>query len=383
MAKTVASDAIALQKQEAQFYLETTRASGFAPYMGTGSGSVIKRKEDLMSNGESITVPLVLSLTDSAIGTGTLEGNEEAIKNAGHRCVPVWHRKATQVPKSEQHKTLIDLYKAQRDVLGDWRVHRQRNQIIEAMCGVVNQTDPVSEDNAVGAQLNFIFGSAAAASDAQMDTWYAANYAKKRVVLPPTAPGAGAVFKTDLAALAATDVMTPEYGRLLKREARVRVPAATVADSRWQVRPIRKDGYAKEYYVCFLGPAGFAQIAGSDEMKQANRDARPREVSSNPLFQDGDMLLNGIIYREIPEIESYALLAQADTGNASVDVEPVFFCGAEALAHAVGQRPRATRSSSDDYGFLKGVGTEELFSMDKCIYEGIQHGIVNGFVAHV
>ena len=87
-----------------------------------------------------------------------------------------------------------------------------------------------------------------------------------------------------------------------------------------------------------------------------------------------------IIYREIPEIWSYAGLTSGDYGTVT-DVEPFYMCGAEALAHAVGQRPKATRSSSDDYQFIKGIGSEELFSMEKAFFNGTQHGMVNGFVA--
>lgn len=380
MAGTVAAAELALQKQEAKFYLETTRESGFAPYMGTGAGAIIKRKEDLMSNGESITIPLVLSMSDAAIGTGTLEGNEEAIKNHGYRCVPIWHRKANSVPKNEQHKTAIDLYKAQRDTLGMWRVHRQRNQIIEAMSAVAAGTDPVDEEASVGKQKVMRSGTAGAgnniATEAEVFTWMGVQDTAGRIVIGDGSVGVTVDTPTTMAQITAGMVMSPDIGRLAKSRARVR----DEPNGRWQVRPVRKNGYDKEYYVCFVGSGSYNALAASDEMQAANRDARPRSVGKNPLFQDGDLLLNGIIYREIPEIWSYTGLTSTDYGTIT-DVEPFYMCGAEALAHAVGQRPKATRSSSDDYQFIRGIGSEELFSVEKAFFNGTQHGMVNGFVA--
>jgi hypothetical protein len=59
----------------------------------------------------------------------------------------------------------------------------------------------------------------------------------------------------------------------------------------------------------------------------------------------------------------------------------VYFCGAQALGIAWGQTTRATQRKEDDYGFLKGVGVESLWSAEKLRYNGIDHGMITGFFA--
>jgi hypothetical protein len=62
-------------------------------------------------------------------------------------------------------------------------------------------------------------------------------------------------------------------------------------------------------------------------------------------------------------------------------VYPVYFTGAQALGIAWGQTTKATQRKEDDYGFLKGVGVESLWSAEKLRYNGIDHGMITGFFA--
>ena len=71
-----------------------------------------------------------------------------------------------------------------------------------------------------------------------------------------------------------------------------------------RIRPYKlKNG--REYFVCFANRLQFRDLQNDSTIITANTQARPREgdgLDSNPLFQDGDMIFNGIIFREIPEM---------------------------------------------------------------------------------
>ena len=87
-------------------------------------------------------------------------------------------------------------------------------------------------------------------------------------------------------------------------------------------------------------------------MVNANRDARAREgngMDNNPIFQSGDLIWDGVIIREVPEITALA-----------TNCGEVFLCGAQAVGIAWGQEPTFQTDLTDDYKFRPGVAIEEL-----------------------
>jgi hypothetical protein len=116
-------------------------------------------------------------------------------------------------------------------------------------------------------------------------------------------------------------------------------------------------------------------------MTQANRDARPRDVAENPIFQDGDLIYDGIIHREVPEIDAIAAntggtYSLDGVGASSCDVRPVLLCGAQAVGIAWGQEPSPKTDNVKDYGFRPGVAIEELLGVKKLAFNGVQQGMV-------
>src|SRR6185436_5593229 len=116
-----------------------------------------------------------------------------------------------------------------------------------------------------------------------------------------------------------------------------------------------------------------------------NTQARAREgdsMSDNPLFQDGDLIYDGVIHREVPEIDDYCTTAGFDgIGASSADVRPVFLAGAGAVGVAWGQEPSPRTDFAKDYGFRPGVAIEELIGVKKIAYNGKQNGLVTCFFA--
>jgi hypothetical protein len=142
----------------------------------------------------------------------------------------------------------------------------------------------------------------------------------------------------------------------------------------------------REYFVAFHGSRSFRDLKADSTITQANREARAREgggMDKNPIFQDGDLIYDGVIHREVPEIDALctSLGGFDGQGAASCDVRPVFVCGAQCVGIAWGQEPTPKTDLDKDYGFRPGVAIEELLGVKKLAFNGVQQGLVSVFVA--
>src|SRR5690349_2309436 len=83
-----------------QINREYVRENLFSPYMGTGLTAIIRVRQELKSGGEQMNIPMVAALSGTAIGSGTLTGNEESIDNYGMRMYIDWARNAIKTNKA-------------------------------------------------------------------------------------------------------------------------------------------------------------------------------------------------------------------------------------------------------------------------------------------
>lgn len=121
-------------------------------------------------------------------------------------------------------------------------------------------------------------------------------------------------------------------------------------------------------------------------MQQANRDARARGVFDNPIFVGGELVWDGVIIREIPEIASLGAVGAGGT----VTVSPSYLCGAQALGVGYAQRSKTT-TEVRDYGFVHGVAVQEMRGIQKLTFGTTtndtddlkDHGVVTGYFAAV
>jgi hypothetical protein len=358
MAEFTPASASIVQKYERKYFKEFVRESGFSPYMGTGPLSPFVVKRELIDGGQVINIPLVTSLSGNGKGTGTLVGNEEALGNYSYDLKPYWHRHAVLVKKDQQHITSFDAKSAARDMLKIWDMDQMRDGIVNALSVVAEASG--SYDEATGHPKQVFLTEA---STAQKNTWAAAN--STRLLFGASESNYSATWATALANVGSGDELGLEEVELMKRKARIRT-----AGSAPSIRPIRVAG-GREYFVMFTGSLNFAKLKAA--MRTANLDGRPRDPGSNPVFQDGDLEWDGVVIREIPEIPT------GTAAGLSANQEPAYLCGAQALGIAWGQTPKATERREDDYGFLYGKGTESLWSAEKLIYNGLDHGVLSGF----
>jgi hypothetical protein len=355
---------------------EFVRENLFSPYMSDGLDAIIRRRYELKSGGEQMNIPLVSKLNNSPIGVGTLVGSEERVDSYGQRVWIDWARNAIVTNRAEQQKDSADLFGEFKPLLSNWGKELQRDEIIAALMALPSESAPANLGAANGQRVNGTLWETA--SDTNRTTWMNAN--SDRVVFGAiTGNLAGVSFATDAAKLDTTaDLFTHTNLSLLKRQALKASPG---------IRPYKtKDGY--EYYVAFCGVNTFKDLKAA--LVATHTTALQQQVKDNPIFQDGDIMWDGIIVRQVPEISGFVTDVWPDIDGASttVVVEPVFLCGQQAVAFCWGQMARPTVRAEDDYGFVQGVGVEMAYGVAKMFKKHpntgsnlVQWGVVTGFYA--
>ena len=359
MANTLVSTENQVQQWDDRFFVEYVRDNLFKPYMGTSMNDTIVMKENLTKmRGDRITVSLVRKLRGAGVtGASTLEGNEEMLANHGHQITVDVLRNAVSHNEFEQQKTVIDIRNAARDALMMWAMERLRDDVIDALYspdvnGVTKYAD---------------------ATVAQRNAWHDANDDRISYGGDNLNNFAAGNHAASLANIVAADELLTNFISLAKRQAKTTTKGA--------IRPIRVNG-SEEWFVLFANPLCFRDLKNDPVMQQANRDAWIRG-RNNPIFRDGDLMWDGVIIREVPEIP-----VLAGVGGGGIDVAANFLCGAQAIGVAWAQRTTSRLRSNTDYGFVEGVGIQEIRGVEKLTYDfqstvGVQHGVFTMFHAAV
>jgi N4-gp56 family major capsid protein len=318
------------------FWVEYIRSNQFTPYFGTTMDAMIQLRTDLTREpGDSVVFPTVRSLVGAGVtGNAVLEGNEE-ILNARSLKVPVGViRHAVAVSQWDEQKSVIDLLNAARQVLKNWAMNKLRADIILSLGAVTADGD---------VQISY-----AAATAAQRNTWLVNN--SDRVLFGASKSNNTGVYATSLTNIDNTaDKLTAAQITLAKRIARTASP---------KIRPIRVND-DEEWYVMFVPSMVFRDLMLDPTIVNSLQYAWNRG-SDNPLFTAGDILYDGVIVREIPELPTIP-----DVGaGATVDAGASYLCGAQAIGIAWAQRTKAI-TNERDYGFFSGVGVQEIRGVAK------------------
>lgn len=369
MAETVLATGSQKQIWSTKYNREYVRNTRFMPYMtdaDENNGGIIVTKYELQDEaGKIINVPFIGRMKGQGVsGSTVLDGNEEELTNF-NCAIPIdWRRNGVRIPKSQQFMTEINLLNAGRSALKTWSTEDLRDYIIRALGSLVTTGDTVVN-----------IGD----SDSTARNAYAAGNSD-RLLFGQLKSNYSATWDTAVGNIDTTnDKCTVASMGLAKRIAKSADP---------HIRPYQiDDADGREYYVAFHGARTFRDISADSSMTQANRDARAREGASmkdNPLFQDGDLILNGIIHREVPEIDDVmagGVYSLDGKGTGPCDIRPVFLCGAGAVGIAWGQMAQPKTDYQKDYGFRPGVAIEELRGVKKLAYNGKQNGMVTCFFA--
>ena len=378
MAYTDLDNDLAVTKWRSKYWQEYVRMSGYARFMKESPNAIITTTMELIDGGKDLIIPLIGSLSGGGVGSGLLTGAEERLANFPFRTRPVWRRNGVVVKKSTLKKSNIELLEANKDSLKIWSSDDLRRRIGLAFTTVAFDDTVYNEET--GAQNAVYYNNANAT---QRNNWLSDNYNRALFGISQSNTVVGNVASS----LANVDTVNDTWssGMIDALVDMAQYRDETASPQRRALRPYRSEGDdGREWFVLFVGTRAFNKLRQDPDIKAFNRDSREREVSKNPYFVGGDLEWNGVLIRKVPE-QRFVL---PGVGTAGADVEMGFFCGAQALVVAWGQEPITTQRRDDDYQFIKGVGTEELRSVDKTFFKeagavgpGTQWGCITAFGA--
>ena len=306
------------------YFVGYVRKNQFAQYMGTTENSLIQVKESLTTKaGDSVTFALVNDLTGAGVtGRSLLEGQEDVLGERSYKLPVALLRNGVAVHDWDAQLSTIALREAAKPALRTWSMKRLRSDIITAM--------------------NSINGiSYLTATAGQKDAWLVDN--ADRVLFGAATSNQKATFALSLAELDMTnDKFTKENLSMARRKLKQASPT---------IRPIYLDD-GTEWYVAFAPSMAFRDFKASMSTVMQNAEVRGK---GNPLFSDTDLVWDGVIVREIPEMP---LVANVGTGG-TVDAAAVKIMGAQAMALSWAQRP-TSRTEVRDYGAVHGVAIQEI-----------------------
>lgn len=359
MATTSLLAGLDLTKWREDFIREYVRDTGFSPYMGDAPTDIIHMVNDLKTSGYTIRIPLVGRLQSAGVtGNQRLSGNEEGLDQYYQDISWEFRRHAIEFSKKDREKSAADLVRLARPLLKEWSAEQVKYNIISTLHTMSDGTAYADASSTV--RNTFLTNN----SDRVQFGALVSNYSS-------------GVMATALGTVdSSADKLTASVAQMAKRRARLARPI---------IRPFKTGTQGREFYVMFCHPHCFRDLKNDTTITAANRDARPRDVDSNPLFQDGDLIYDGIIFREIPEFYQAKQGTGVNTnthlagvGGSSIDVGVNFLCGAQSIGYVNKQAAAPTEKKEDDYGFFTGMGIEFADGFSKLRWNNNTAGANNG-----
>jgi hypothetical protein len=358
---------------------EYVRDGIYGDAIGNDVNSIIQTNKNL----KKISIPLVGKVGGAGVtGSTALGGSEQALSNYAQTMQPTYYRQGVLVDNEENELAEFDLFEEARPGLMDWAMELKRDQITQAL-GAIEAGGTYANYGGVGGAYG-----AAAATAAQMDTWNTNN--ADRIMYGALISNYTAGNHTvSLATIDNTaDKMTAALVTLAKRRANLAKPS---------IRPVKLGRSKSATYCMYIGSYGFRDLKNDTVMAQANREARPRDVKENPIFADGDLYYDGVIIKEVVDMDVFidagdtssayngvwGANATGDSlligGNAGTRVGVAFLCGAQAVGFVMGRNAEFKRKKEDDYDHLNGVAISMKHDIKKTFYNNKQHGMVTVF----
>jgi hypothetical protein len=344
-----------------EIYREYVRENLFSPYMGPSMNAIIRVITDLdkggKNGGEQINIPLRARLNGAGVGSGALRGNEEALDNQGTRMWIDWSRHAVTINNAEEQKSSVDLYAEIKPALTDWGQEKQRDEIVDGFYALPSQNAPAGLGSVNGQRVNGILFDAATA--AQRNTWITDNADRILIGSGNTANLVAGNFAASMANITGAMTLSGALVNRMKRSAKKANP---------RIRPFKLKENGTEWFVLFVGQEQFRDAQNDADIKTANQNSRARENQGflkNPIFVDGDLLYNGVIIREIPELSLRLPVFYQTAGSGGIQIAPAFLCGQGAMAWCWGKMPTPTFLKEDDYQFLRGAGIKMAYGVGK------------------
>lgn len=319
-----------------KLYADVVGKGFYGKFLGRSDTSLFQIKEDLSKDkGDQITFGLRALPTGAGIqGDATLEGNEEALSTYSDSILINQLRHAFRSGgKMSEQRVPFSVREELRGAAEDWWFER-----LETVCA--NQLAGYAD---------------------QADTRYTGNQA---AVEPSTTSGVTRLIvgggHTAESSLSATTTHAIKLSDL--------DTAAAIAKTQTpRIRPIRVDG--KSLWVCFLHPYQIRQLrldasTAGNFFDVQKAQLQGGKISDNPIITGAEFIYNGTVVHEWPYLP-----VVKSTVTASTSYRRGVFCGAQALAIAVGGGGSATQMDWEedmfDYGNQLGVSAGMIFGVKK------------------
>lgn len=355
------------------------REGKFGPVTGTDENKIIQ----IVKETKKCSLPLIGKLDGAGVrGSTQLSGSEEALSNYAYTLQPTYHRNGVLIDNEEREKSEFDLFQEGRPALMNWMMETKRDQMIQAF-GAIEAGGTYY--NYGGVEASGSTGSSAAAA-ANMDTWNTNN--QDRIIYGTTKTSTAGDHTTSLAGIASSETMSSDLVELMKRMAQDASPL---------IRPIMVKG-DEPWYILYLGKYAFRDLRDDAALLASMQNSLARN-KDNPLFSGGDLLWDGVIIKELPDVDKFidsaggglwdgvwgAGAASGDGldngGTAAARLSVGFFCGAQALGFGIGRTASFKRRKEDDYEHLNGVAISAKHDIKKTFFNNKQHGMLTSFHA--
>lgn len=377
MADTIVPSALRVKQWDDQYFVEYIRGNKIAKYMGTDENALVQVKEKLTkAPGDTVYFELVNRLQGAGKQDNqTLQGFEEDLSQRSFPLTIHLFRHGVVIPEYEEQATAIDLRNAGKAVLMNWSMEQTRDRFIRSL-GKKNTVVPFDTfGNSMNGVTTGITSAYQTANATALNAWMVAN--SDRVMFGNLIANASSgVFATALGTVANTQKLSASIVSVLKRIAKTAKP---------KIRPIRVNG-DEEWYVMFVNSLAFRDLKLDTNIVQSRQYALERG-EGNPLFTDGDIMWDGVIVREVPELAPATWIG---LGSGSINIGEAYLCGAQALGYALAQRWN-TRTQEMDYQTKKGIAVQQMYEVDKLQFGTgatdtsnlVDNGIVTWFGASV
>jgi N4-gp56 family major capsid protein len=352
MANTTIVSGLQVDQWSNKFFKEYVRENRFYRYMSASGDNVIAVNKELSKKaGDNITFGLVMELSNSAVeGDDSLDGNEENLDNYSDTVTVNQLRNGVKVGRMEQKRTLLQVLEHARERLKKWAMAHLRDELVDRFtCYNLDGTTTF-----------------AASTATERDAALAAN--TDRVLFGAllsnrsTTDHSASLLNVDTTA----DTFDEDMVSLLQR-------VAEGADPRITPLTVSED---EEWWVAFCGTEPRRDLKAALDALHLN--SAPRDMKTNPIYRDGDLVYNATIIRKIPEMDTLGTL-----GASSAPIYNVAFCGQQALCLAWAKMTQAIRNGPEgqDYGNQRGVGICEIRGSKKTVFNSVFHGMVDCYVA--
>jgi len=371
MADSRASSGLTVEQWDEKFFTEYLTENRYNGEMGTDEASIIQVKENLTKKkGDRINFALVNKLSQDAItGRNSLEGNEEDMASRSCEITVDKRRNGVRVAEIDEQYSAIGLREAGRAVLKDWSLKDTESLITKALGRMTDGTNVINM-NATDV--------AAGGNQTALDAWLVNNsdrvYFGNNAYTTNTDLSAGLLTLTNATA---AENLTPENLSAMKFIAETRANPL--------IRPVRTEGSSgRRYYVVYAHPLAFRDLKKNTTITMAQREVK-LEMENNRLFKGGDLLWDGMIIKNVPDMFNINTLTNLGDSGTSTAV-PVFLCGAQAVGAAYAKR-WTSKEQTFDYGDKRGVAIEAIYGIDKLTFGSgntdrttpKDNGVVTGF----